>query len=338
MGENYQDRLDGVRQCTGLLHAAQKEFYASGSADRLQSVLTHDVVWSVPGRNAIAGRYEEIENVIAYFARRRDISARTLSMQTHALLVGQGDFVAALTDGRATLDGVHRQWSTVGVYQLRDGRVAACCATAARLRCVRSNLAGASAHRCPSKRHADDVAAALGSESRAARGWPVLEGHGPKTEGAAMYKALVRARVRRGIQRLNEGNAEFVLGLAVPDVELAFPGDNSWAAMYRPVKKSRERHVTHRGVAEVRAFAQRFIAAGIQYQIDEILVNGPPWNTRVTMRAVDWVVGPDGADTYNNRMVSFLALRWGKIVSWEVYGDTQRVTAWDEALGAGATE
>ena len=126
MGQNFQDRLDSVRQRIGLLHTAQKVFYAGGSADLLHSVLTHDVVWSVPGRNAIAGRYEGIENVIAYFARRRDMAARTLSMQTHDILVGQGDFVAALTDGRATFDGVQRQWSTVGVYQLRDDRVAAC--------------------------------------------------------------------------------------------------------------------------------------------------------------------------------------------------------------------
>ena len=126
MGERFQDRLDNVRQCIDLLHSAQKEFYAGGSADRLHSVLTDDVVWSVPGRNAIAGRYEGIENVIAYFARRRDMAARTLSMETHDTLVGQGDFVAALTDGRATLDGVRRQWSTVGLYQLRDDRVAAC--------------------------------------------------------------------------------------------------------------------------------------------------------------------------------------------------------------------
>jgi hypothetical protein len=126
MGQSYHDRLDSVRQCIGLLHTAQKEFYAGGSAERLHSVLTRDVVWSVPGRNAIAGRYEGIENVIAYFARRRDMAARTLSMQTHDILVGQGDVVAALTDGRATLDGVQRQWSTVGVYQLRDDRVAAC--------------------------------------------------------------------------------------------------------------------------------------------------------------------------------------------------------------------
>jgi ketosteroid isomerase-like protein len=126
MGQSNEDRLDSVRQCIDLLHAAQKEFYAGGAADRLHSILTDDVVWSVPGRNAIAGRYEGIENVIAYFARRRDMAARTLSMHTHDILVGQGDFVAALTDGHATLDGVRRQWSTVGLYQLRDDRVAAC--------------------------------------------------------------------------------------------------------------------------------------------------------------------------------------------------------------------
>lgn len=152
-----------------------------------------------------------------------------------------------------------------------------------------------------------------------------------------MYKATVRARVRRGIQKLNEGDAEFILGLATPDLELAFPGDNSWAAMYRPVERSRERHVTHRGIEEVRTFAQRFVAAGFQYRIDDILVNGPPWKTRVAMRAVDWVAGSDGTDTYNNRMVSFLELRWGNLISWEVYEDTQRVTAWEEASAAGAT-
>ena len=152
-----------------------------------------------------------------------------------------------------------------------------------------------------------------------------------------MYKATVRARIRRGIQKLNEGDAEFILRLATPDLELAFPGANSWASMYRPVEKSRERHVTHRGIEEVRAFAQRFVAVGFRYRIDDILVNGPPWKTRVAMRAVDWVAGPDGTDTYNNRMVSFLELRWGKLISWEVYEDTQRVTAWEEASAADAT-
>lgn len=126
MGESHQDRLDRVRRCIDRLHSAQNEFYAGGPADRLRSALTHDVVWSVPGRNAIAGRYEGIEHVIAYFARRREIASHTFSMRTRDILVGRGDMVAALTDGRATLDGRQRQWSTVGLYQLREDLVAAC--------------------------------------------------------------------------------------------------------------------------------------------------------------------------------------------------------------------
>ena len=145
MGQNYQDRLDSIRQRIGLLHAAQKVFYAGGSADLLHSVLTHDVVWSVPGRNAIVGRYEGIENVIAYFARRRDMAARTLSMQTHDILVGQGDFVAA--SDRWPCDSRRRTATMVDRRRLsaprRPGR--SVLATTARLRCVRSNLAGASA-------------------------------------------------------------------------------------------------------------------------------------------------------------------------------------------------
>jgi hypothetical protein len=42
------------------------------------------------------------------------------------LLSGDGDRVAVLTDGTATIGGVERRWSTVGLYRLREGRVAAC--------------------------------------------------------------------------------------------------------------------------------------------------------------------------------------------------------------------
>jgi hypothetical protein len=42
------------------------------------------------------------------------------------LLVGDGDRVAALTDGTATIDRVEHRWSTVGLYWLREERVAAC--------------------------------------------------------------------------------------------------------------------------------------------------------------------------------------------------------------------
>jgi hypothetical protein len=150
-----------------------------------------------------------------------------------------------------------------------------------------------------------------------------------------MYKATVRALVRKGLRELNRGNPKFILGLAAPGVELAFPGDNSWAAMFRPVVKSRDRHPTHRGNDECRAFADRFVAKGIQFgEPEDILVNGPPWRTRVAVRVHDFKPDPEGGpDIYANRGVAFLELRWSKIIRWEDYEDTERVAAWDANPG-----
>ena len=145
-----------------------------------------------------------------------------------------------------------------------------------------------------------------------------------------MYKAAVRALVRHSISRLNQGDATLLLRLASADAELAFPGDNTWAAVHRPVEKGRHRHVTHRGVEECRSFAERFVNEGLQFEIEDILVNGPPWNLRVAVRAHDFIVRPTGGDdVYNNRVVAFLELRWGRLVRWEDYEDTERVAAWD---------
>lgn len=150
-----------------------------------------------------------------------------------------------------------------------------------------------------------------------------------------MYKASIRALLRHSIERLNGGDYALMLKLAHPDFELAFPGENSWATMFRPQVRGRHRHVTHRGVEEGRAFAERFVAEGIHFVIEDILVNGPPWNTRIALRVHHFIPGPDGgADAYANRAVLFLELRWGRLVRWEDYEDTERVAAWD-AVTAG---
>ncbi len=148
-----------------------------------------------------------------------------------------------------------------------------------------------------------------------------------------MYKATVRALVRRGIRELNEGDPTFLLKLASPDAELSFPGDNSWSRMFRPVVKGTERHVTHQGIDECRAFADRFAAEGLCLEIEDILVNGPPWRTRVAVRASDH--SPDR--TYTNRAVAWLELRWGRLQHWEDYEDTERVAEWDRQRSASAS-
>jgi ketosteroid isomerase-like protein len=145
-----------------------------------------------------------------------------------------------------------------------------------------------------------------------------------------MFRMTARALVRHGMARLNQGDPTFFLRMAAPEVTLRFPGDNSWARMFRPVEKGRAPHTTHRGIDECLAFAERFSDDGFQIEIEDILVNGPPWKTRVVVRAHDFLPGADGTDRYSNRLVDFLELRWGRLVCWEVYEDTERTAALDE--------
>lgn len=108
------------------LHAAQNDFYGGGGDAALREVLSPDISWHVPGDNAIAGHYEGIEAVLAYFAGRRDLAGRTFRMRPRDLLTGRGEWVASLIDGEAVLGGRRVRWSTVGLYRLSDGRVAEC--------------------------------------------------------------------------------------------------------------------------------------------------------------------------------------------------------------------
>jgi ketosteroid isomerase-like protein len=107
------------------LHAAQGAFYAGGPAAPLRALLTDDIVWTVPGENAIAGTYRGIDQVMAYFARRRDLAQRSFRMHPGEVLVGT-EHVAVLTDGSATIGGHEHRWSTVGLYRLRGDRIASC--------------------------------------------------------------------------------------------------------------------------------------------------------------------------------------------------------------------
>ena len=108
------------------LHAAQNDLYGGGPSAALEEILTPGVEWTVPGRNAIAGHYRGLQEVLDYFRRRRDLADGTFRMMRRDVLVGDGDRVAALTDGVATIAGVERQWSTVGLYDIAGGQIAAC--------------------------------------------------------------------------------------------------------------------------------------------------------------------------------------------------------------------
>lgn len=144
-----------------------------------------------------------------------------------------------------------------------------------------------------------------------------------------MYKAAVRWMIRRNIAALNRGDPGPALAMFAPDAELVFPGMNTWSNQFRTPVNGRAAFVTHRGRNEIEAFLRRYVAHGIQMSVEDLLVNGPPWNTRVAIRAHVWSPGPDGSDVYNNRAVLLVESRWGRIRRQEDYEDTERAAAFD---------
>jgi len=120
------ERVTDPRAVLDRLHSAQGALYVGGDPEPVRAVLTDDVVWHVPGRNAIAGEYRGVDAVMDYFRRRRDLAGRTFRLHPGELLLGDGEHVAMLTDGTAVIGGVERSWSTVGLYRLRGERIAAC--------------------------------------------------------------------------------------------------------------------------------------------------------------------------------------------------------------------
>lgn len=153
-----------------------------------------------------------------------------------------------------------------------------------------------------------------------------------------MYKAAIRTLIRRNVRLLNQGRYEPALAMFAADAELSFPGDNTWSRQIRRPVPGRARYATHRGRSEIEAFLQRYVDHGIQMEVEDILVNGPPWNTRAAVRVHDWIPGPDGEDLYANRAVLMVRSAWGKIRSQEDYEDTERVSAFDERSAAAKHE
>jgi ketosteroid isomerase-like protein len=135
------------------------------------------------------------------------------------------------------------------------------------------------------------------------------------------YRLAFKAVLRRNVRRFMGGDVDAFLGLYADDATLTFPGRHSWSGTYR-------------GRREIEQFLQRFRRVGLNGETHDILVQGPPWNTTVCVLFVDDLTTPDGRVIYENRAVVLVKARWGKIVSEEVFEDTQRVAALDEYLEA----
>ncbi len=103
------------------LHEAQNEFYAGASGAALEQLLAPNITWTVPGDNRIAGNCRGLEEVLDYFRRRRDLADHTFQMKRRDVLVGDGDRLAALSDGFATIRGEDRSDDPLSPRRNRPG-------------------------------------------------------------------------------------------------------------------------------------------------------------------------------------------------------------------------
>jgi ketosteroid isomerase-like protein len=119
-------RRDQAAALLRRLHEAQERLYRAGDEQPVRAVLSEAVVWHVPGSNRIAGDHHGRDRVLAYMRRRRDLAGATMRMYPREVLVGDADHVASRTDGTATIAGVERRWSTLGLYRVRAGQILEC--------------------------------------------------------------------------------------------------------------------------------------------------------------------------------------------------------------------
>jgi ketosteroid isomerase-like protein len=138
-----------------------------------------------------------------------------------------------------------------------------------------------------------------------------------------LYGAAVRAMLRRNLARLRKGELDPLVKTFAADVHFVFPGESSWAADLR-------------GRDAVAEWERRFLDAGLQLEPREILVSGPPWNTKIALHFEDHLTAPDGERVYENQGVIFGTAAWGKMREFIVYEDTQKLGPLDDYLGRGA--
>jgi ketosteroid isomerase-like protein len=125
-----------------------------------------------------------------------------------------------------------------------------------------------------------------------------------------MYHRIVALRVRKMFAEISAGNWEAMVAGMAPSFTYKFYGDHALSG---------ERH-THEAL---RHWWERLfgLLPNTRFDVQDILVAGWPWDTRVAT-AVTVDVGVVDGSRYQNVVHQFLRIRWGKITEVRTLEDT----------------
>jgi len=136
-----------------------------------------------------------------------------------------------------------------------------------------------------------------------------------------MYPWIVRRMIEGALRSQARGDPGPLLSKAADDVHFVFPSDSSWAADIH-------------GKAEIELWIRRFMEVGLQFDPQEIVVSGWPWDTSIYIYFTDHATDANGDVVCENRGVIRGKIAWGKTKSYAAYEDTQKVAAFDQYLAS----
>jgi ketosteroid isomerase-like protein len=125
-----------------------------------------------------------------------------------------------------------------------------------------------------------------------------------------MYHRIVALQVRKAFAEISAGNWEAMVAGMAPAFTYRFYGDHALSG---------ERH-THDALRRWWERCFRLLP-DTTFDVQDILVAGWPWNTRVAT-AVTVNVGVVDGSRYQNVVHQFLRIRWGKITEVRTLEDT----------------
>jgi ketosteroid isomerase-like protein len=127
-----------------------------------------------------------------------------------------------------------------------------------------------------------------------------------------VFHAIARQRARAGFDALSRGDYTVALDALADDVHHVFAGDHALGGK----RHSRD--------AVRRWFERLFRLYELRFDVERVIVSGPPWDLTV---AVEWLghATPKAGEPYVSEGAHIIRIRRGRVVYLHAYEDSQKV-------------
>ena len=141
-----------------------------------------------------------------------------------------------------------------------------------------------------------------------------------------MYHRIVAGKLRATFEAINSGDWEKMVQGMAPNFTYVFYGNHALSGT---------RHTPD----ALRAWWQRIdrLLPGTTFQVDEVIVAGPPWNTRAATSITVHAGLPDGTK-YDNVINQFLRIAWGKVTEVKTLEDTALLSSVPDRLAVSGVD